>query len=261
MRPSAEGCSSHITVPTHLQEAGGWSVPGEGAFKPWLEEGTDTKGGTPLAPRRPSHGPSPIQGGRGEQPAPPLGAHTPPLEGVGAAGGGTAVSGAGHGGGPAALMEPDGGRAVANAARRCLGNRCSARGPPARHWAARIAPGQCGPTAPRAERRRGGRGARGDARCELRAGSGRLPQPLPSLPVPRRKTAPLLRLSPQFHKNIHKYISISRPESTAAQAPIKHAVPPPRRSCADRTKRRKEGRRAGKGRWELSHPIAIGPTP
>lgn len=92
--------------------------------------GEGHKGGTPLAPRRPPHGPSPIQGGHGGQPASPLGAHTPPRKGVGTAGGGTAVSGAGHGGGPAASMEPDGGRAVANAARRCLGNRCSARGPP-----------------------------------------------------------------------------------------------------------------------------------
>lgn len=30
---AAEGCCPHIIMPTHLQEAGGWSLPREGMFK------------------------------------------------------------------------------------------------------------------------------------------------------------------------------------------------------------------------------------
>lgn len=30
---AAEGCCPHIIMPTHLQEAGGWSLPGQGMFK------------------------------------------------------------------------------------------------------------------------------------------------------------------------------------------------------------------------------------
>jgi len=61
------------------------------------------------------------------------------------------------------------------------------------------------------------------------------------LPFPRERqhsSAVLL----QFHKNIHKYISISLTESKAAQAPIKHTVTsPPGAPCAGCIKHTKGG--------------------
>lgn len=72
--------------------------------------------------------------------------------------------------------------------------------------------------------------------------------PSSALPFPResqQSSAVVL----QFHKNIHKYISISVTESKAAQAPIKHTVasPPstPRTGCIKHIKGARETKAAG----------------
>lgn len=61
------------------------------------------------------------------------------------------------------------------------------------------------------------------------------------LPFPRERRHSSSVLL-QFHKNIHKYISISLTESKAAQAPIKHTVTsPPGAPCTGRRKHIKGG--------------------